>query len=377
MTAGRIVREFRGRYGRDARVFRAPGRVNLIGEHTDYNDGFVMPAAIGFSTWAAAAPRADRRVAVHSANLGESFEFSLDEERPRGRWTDYVQGVAVVLQREGFAILGADLSIGSDVPLGAGLSSSAALVVSTARALLAASGVECEPARLARICQRAESEFVGIRCGIMDQFASIFGREDHAVLLDCRSLDFEYVPLPAGASLVVANTMVRHQHAAGEYNRRRAECEEAASCFGVSHLRDATPEMFDDRADMLAEPVRRRARHVIGENARALEGAGALRAGDLAAFGLLMDASHASLRDDYEVSCAELDTMAALARESTGVFGARMTGGGFGGCVLALVEAHRAAELVTHLREGYRRATGVTPDVWVCRASQGAGEAAA
>jgi galactokinase len=366
---------FRERFSGEPRLFRAPGRVNLIGEHTDYNDGFVMPAAIGFSTWAAAAARDGGLVRIHSANNGESFEFSLeDAASPRGRWTDYVQGVAVMLRRDGFAIRGADLLIAGDVPLGAGLSSSAALLVSTARALLGVAHLECDPARLARLCQRAESEFAGIRCGVMDQFASIFGREDHAVLLDCRSLDYEYLPLPAGVSLVVANTMVRHQHAAGEYNRRRAECEEAAACFGVSHLREATPEMFDDRAGALPEAVRRRARHVIAENARALEAAAALRDGDLVRFGLLMDASHASLRDDYEVSCDELDRMVALAKESPGVYGARMTGGGFGGCAIAMVRDADAGPLAERLREGYRLATGVSPAVYLCRAAAGASE---
>ncbi|MGH9673358.1 MAG: galactokinase [Bryobacteraceae bacterium] len=363
-----LRRRFRAIFHREPRIYRAPGRVNLIGEHTDYNEGFVMPAAIDFAAWAAAAPRPDRQVRIFSFNLGEHHQFDLDAPRPRRTWSDYVEGVAVMLERAGFRLEGADLAVDSTVPLGGGLSSSAALEVSSAKALLA--GRPCEPLELARICQQAESEFAGMRCGIMDQFAACLGREGHALLLDCRSLEYEALPLPEQIALVACNTMVKHELATGEYNRRREECEAAARQLGVSHLRDARLDQLDD----LPDPLRKRARHVVTENRRALDDAAALRAGVLTVFGRLMNESHASLRDDYEVSCAELDLMVRLAREPDGVSGARMTGGGFGGCVLALVDRGAVEAFTAHVREGYREATGVVPEIHACRAVGGAQE---
>ncbi len=353
-----------------ARLFRAPGRVNLIGEHTDYNDGFVMPAAIDFATTVTINPCEDRKVWVRSVNLGETWEFDLTDvgARRRGAWTDYVQGVAVMLVRSGLRIFGADIVISSDVPIGSGLSSSAALEVAVAQALTSASGLTIDRMRLARICQQAEVEFVGMRCGIMDQFISLHGQLDHAVMLDCRSLEHRALPLPAEVRLVIANTMVKHELASREYNNRRAACEAGSRLLGVKALRDARS------AESLPEDLRPYCRHVIAENARVENAAAALESGNLAEFGRLMYESHASLRDDYRVSCAELDTMVDLARGLPGVIGARMTGGGFGGSTINLVEAGQAALFASELAAAYERATGRKPEIYITRAVSGAAE---
>lgn len=374
-SATAVAGEFGRRFGGRPRVFRAPGRVNLIGEHTDYNEGFVMPAAIDLAAWAAVAPQEGREVRVVSLDLDEEFAFSLDDEAGRrGQWTDYVEGVARALEAGGFRLRGARLLVSSDVPIGSGLSSSAALEVSSARALLAAAEAEADPLTVARLCQRAENEFVGVRSGIMDQYASCFGREGSALLLDCRSLESEALPLPDGVTIVVCNTMVKHSLAGGEYNLRRADCEEAARLLGVRALRDVTAEEFARRADELPERLRRRARHVITENARVGEAAAALTSSDLAAFGRAMNESHSSLRDDYEVSCKELDLMADLGRARPGVYGARMMGGGFGGCTINLVEESAVEGFLREVPEAYERGTGLKPAVYLCRASEGAGE---
>jgi len=371
-----IAQEFSKLFARQPRLFRAPGRVNLIGEHTDYNDGFVMPAAIQFATFAAAAPREDRTVRAFSANLGEWIEFSLDDAdaAPPRTWQDYVQGVALTLEKAGHRLRGVDLLIRSNVPLGAGLSSSAALEVATAKALLGTSHIELPPLEIAKLCQRAEVEFVGMRCGIMDQFASCFGEDGQALLLDCRTLDHELLPLPEGVSLVVANTMVKHELAGSAYNERRADCETAARIAGVPALRDLEPGEIGRWLPRWPERVGRRARHVITENARALEAAAALRVGHLHDVGEAMYASHASLRHDYEVSCGELDIMVELARRAPGVYGSRMTGGGFGGCTISLVHHESVDALRTHLIEGYKSATGRDAVIFVCRAVAGASE---
>jgi galactokinase len=358
-------------------VFQAPGRVNLIGEHTDYNEGFVFPMAIGFTTRVAAAPRAGRRIQAFSENLQTAHTCDLDDPGPpRGCWGDYLTGVAVLLQRTGVGLCGADLLIESDVPVGAGLSSSAALEVSVALALAGVAGVEVDRLRLARLCQQAEHEFAGARCGLMDQFTACFGREGHALCLDCRTLEYEAAPLPAGVAVVLCNSMVRHELAAGEYNHRRHDCETAAAALGVRALRDVTPARLAHEDGRLAPRLLRRARHVVTENERVQQAAAALRRGDAAAFGALMFASHESLRADFEVSCAELDTLVALARQAPGVLGARMTGGGFGGCTVNLVEADLAPAFAEFMRAGYLRATGIEPAIYPCEAAAGAGEVA-
>lgn len=364
-----------------ARVFRAPGRTNLIGEHTDYNDGFVLPAAIDRATWAAIAPRGDGILRVYSEHFNELAEFDLREASPapRRHWSDYVRGVALMLERDGISTGGADMLIRSDVPLGAGVSSSASLEVASAMALLAIAGRELPKLEIARLCQRAENEFVGAHCGIMDQFVACFGRAGHAVFLDCRTLEHAEVPLPDGIRLVLCNTMVKHEIAAGDYNTRRRECEEAVARLakvmpGIRALRDVTPAQIEEHRALLPGALYRRARHVTTENARVLEARTALERGDLPKLGQLMAESHASLRDDYEVSCRELDLMVELANEFDGCTGARMTGGGFGGCTINLVRAAQVEEFEERIREGYFRAMSITPELYACSAADGAQE---
>ena len=371
----KLVAEFSSRYPGEPRIFRAPGRVNLIGEHTDYNDGFVFPAAIDFATYVVCAPREDRRVRVVSLSIDREFEFGLDDARDDSfpSWTKYVQGVAMILERSGRRLRGADILIDSNVPIGAGLSSSAALEISVASAFAAVSGHEIEGMELARIGQSAEHEFAGVRSGIMDQFAAVFGKAGHALFLDCRSMEWE--PVPVGrAKLIICNTKVKHDLAEGEYNKRRAQCEEAAAFFGKNSLREVSMEDFAARENEMPELLRKRARHVITENERVVAARDALRADDLAEFGRLMNASHESLRDDYEVSSRELDIMVELARRQPGVFGARMTGGGFGGCTVNLLDATDQSEFVNGMAEGYRSATGIDPEIYICEAADGAGE---
>jgi galactokinase len=368
-------------FGHDARLFRAPGRVNLIGEHTDYNDGFVMPAAIGFSTWVAITTRDDRKVSAYSENFSEQIEFELDDKslHRTGHWSDYVKGVAVSLEQTDHHLRGARMHIRGDVPIGSGLSSSAAIEVATALALLENSGISIGRVELAKLCQRAENEFVGMRSGIMDQFTSCCGQQGMALLLDCRSLEYKLLPLSENAPLVICNTMVKHQLASGEYNARRAECE-----AGVRHLSRTLPDVRALRDVTLAElelhgrdlpdVIYHRCRHVISENARVIDAASALERGDFEDFGQLMYESHRSLRDDYEVSCAELDLMVKLAQEVEGVYGARMTGGGFGGCTINLVKGETVEQFKRVVARGYEEATGIVPEIYVCSAAQGAEE---
>jgi len=347
--------------------------VNLIGEHTDYNDGLVMPVAIEFATYVEVTDRQDRRLAVYSENYSDAPAFDLDDPDPKacGHWSDYVRGVAVALERSGRRVAGANLRIRSDVAMGAGLSSSAAIEVATALALLG--DAQVDRTALAQLCQRAENEFVGVRCGIMDQFSACHARAGHALMLDCRTLDYRFAALPRGAKLVIANTMVRHSLAGGEYNRRRAECEEGAAYFGRS-LRDVTTAELEREGRGLSETVYRRCRHVITENARVIAAAAALEQGDLPAFGELMYESHRSLREDYEVSCAELDTMVEIAASAPGVYGSRMTGGGFGGCAISLVQEEYVEAFRETMVRRYSEAVGREAAVYVTGAAEGAGE---
>ncbi|MBI1740048.1 MAG: galactokinase [Candidatus Koribacter versatilis] len=378
--ADSLTQRFERSYGTRPRIFRAPGRVNLIGEHTDYNDGFVMPAAIEFYTWVAADRRGDPVLRVESDQFSEAAEWPLDglSGAPRKHWSDYVRGVAAVLQAAGCPLSGANLVIHGQVPLGAGLSSSAALEVSTALALLSVSNYQLPPLELAKLCQRAEHEYAGTRCGIMDQFIATFGRSGHALMLDCRSLDYKLLPVPEEARLVICNSMVKHELAAGQYNLRRADCEAGVRLLqqhlpNVRALRDVTLPDLEKHRDELPEVVYRRCRHVVTENQRVLEAADALQSGDLARFGRLMYESHRSLRDDYEVSCRELDLLGELAATGEGVYGARMTGGGFGGCTVNLVRADAADRFQRYIMEAYAKDAGKTPEVYVCSAAQGAG----
>lgn len=379
--AAELRRAFQARWGTTPRVFRAPGRVNLIGEHTDYNDGFVMPVGIEFSTWVAAASRPDRVLSVYSENFSESREFRLDDSGPQrlDDWSDYVRGVAIVLERGGHRLRGANLLIKGAVPIGAGLSSSAAIEIATAFALLGISGITLDRAEIARFGQRAENEFVGTWCGIMDQFIACHAMAGHALVLDCRSLDYQMASLPAGVRIVAANTMVRHRLAGGEYNRRRADCQEAVRHLtralpGIRALRDVSLAELERYGRDLPERIFQRCRHVITENARVEQAAAALRRNDVERFGKLMAESHASLRDDYQVSCAELDTMVAIAAALPGVYGSRMTGGGFGGCTVNLVGEQQVEEFCSVIARRYQEATGTDPALYVSHAASGAGE---
>src|SRR5882762_8327216 len=368
-----LLPAFAESFGGRPRLFRAPGRVNLIGEHTDYTGGLVMPTAIHFSTWVAAGRREDRTIRAVSEGFPGALEFSLDQTPHRqGNWTDYVAGGAATLEAAGHRLRGANLLISGEVPVGSGLSAAGAVEVATALALLKNSDLFMEPMQLALLCQRAENEFVGMRCGIMDQFISCFGRENHALMLDCRSLTYRAVRLPSEASLVICNTMVKHELVSTEYNRRREDCEAAARIIGP--LRDLTMETFERRASNLSDPIRKCCRHVVSENARVLEAAASLEQGDIVAFGRHMEESHRSLRDDYRVSCSQLDLMTELAGGLPGVYGSRMTGGGFGGCAISLVESSRVEEFVNQMTAGYSRQAGLQPDIYVCRAEDGARE---
>ena len=382
MSAENLRSEFEKRFGSPCTIFRAPGRVNLIGEHTDYNDGYVMPAAISFDTFVACAGNNRGNISVQSLQEPQAATFPVRDSRPQPahNWTDYVRGVLIQLEHEGLTIPGANLLIDGEVPIGAGLSSSAALEVAAALALLSCSKLSIESTAIAKLCQRAENEFVGSRCGIMDQFASLHGRAGNALLLDCRSLDLRFITLSEHVSLVICNTMVKHSVAHGEYNVRRAECEAGVHYFSqhrkdVCALRDVTEDDLRQHGAGLSDRLLRRCRHVVTENARVLAAADALQSGHLENLGRLMSESHRSLQEDFEVSCSELDIMVEQAVQLSGVYGARMTGGGFGGCTINLVERTKARAFSEQIAETYERATKIRPEVHITQAAPGAGPA--
>ena len=365
----------------DTRTFRAPGRVNLIGEHTDYNDGYVMPVAIDFSTWVSVSPLEKRKLQIRSENFGDEVDVNLDDQHlsARGHWSDYPIGVAVMLERAGYRLRGARLRIRGEVPLGSGLSSSAAIEVGTACALAANSRLNIDRRELALLCRQAENEFVGARVGIMDQFVSLFGEAQKALLLDCRSLEFKLLPLPDNVRLIICNTMVKHELASSAYNERRAQCEAGVKQLAkvlpnVTALRDVTLEQLAQFRHELSEVVFRRCRHVITENKRVLSAANALEQSNVNGFGELMAESHRSLRDDYEVSCKELDLMVEIAQRADGVYGARMTGGGFGGCTINLVAGDHVEEFRQRVTTDYEHVTKLKPEIYICNASNGAEE---
>ena len=362
------------------RVYVAPGRVNLIGEHTDYNDGFVMPIAIDRWTRVRATPAAGRRLTIRSEGFSDAAEIDLDSlgAGRTGSWIDYVTGVAAVLERSGWRLSGAELAVDSTVPIGAGLSSSAALETSVGYALLDLAGHPVDLTALAKACQLAEHEFAGTRCGLMDQFVACHGRRGHAMLLDTRSLTVEWLPLPDDVRIVVCNSMITHALAANEYNSRRADCETGVRVLSgmfpsVRALRDVTLDQIETARSVLPDRVFRRCRHVVTENGRVQAAAAALRKNDLGTFGRQMAASHASLRDDYDVSTPELDLLVDIAGECQGVYGARLTGGGFGGCTVNLVRADAAAAFERQVKERYTAGTGRSPEIYMCRASDGVG----
>lgn len=370
-----------GAEGGELTFVKAPGRVNLIGEHTDYNDGFVLPLAIDREIITAFQARSDRLVSLYSDNFSSSCRFSLDEIEYGGKesWANYVKGVIHLLQERGMELAGMNMVIEGDVPLGAGLSSSAALEVAAALSLQLLNGFEWPPIELIKLCRRAENEFVGVHCGIMDQFVSLVGERNKALFLDCRTLDYQLLPLPEeGLRVVICHTKVKRDLAHSEYNKRRKECEEGVSCLkrhlpGIKALRDVPGDDLEKYKDFLPKVIRKRCQHVLEENERVLQSVAALKKGDPGRLGQLMNESHRSLRDKYEVSCPELDLMVDIALKTEGTLGARMTGGGFGGCTVNLVEENKVGGFRRKVFQRYSEKTGITPEIYICRAGEGAG----
>jgi galactokinase len=366
---------------REARLFQAPGRVNLLGEHTDYSGGFCMPAALSFNTLIAATPRNDGLLKLHSLDYRESVSVALDgldawrTGAGAGHWGAYLAGAAWSLMERGVPVVGADLSVSGNVPQGAGLSSSASVEVAAATTMLALAGAAMAGPQVALACQRAENVYVGAPCGIMDQYISACGVAGNALAIDTRALTAELAPIPDALRLVVCNSMVRHSVGGGEYGQRRQEVEEAAAAIGVKELRDATLEDLEAARPRMSNEAFKRGRHVISDSQRVVDGVAALRAGDTALFGRLMSAAHVSYRDDFEASCMECDLLVELAMDLPGCLGSRLTGGGFGGCTVSLVTAGRAEEFAAALQAGYQQKTGVVAQVFVCEIADGAGEA--
>jgi galactokinase len=367
------------RYHAIPEIYAAPGRVNIIGEHTDYAEGFVMPAAIDFATLAAISPRSDGQVVLFAENFAEQVAYSADAlpTEGTGHWSDYPLGVINQIARAGHTIPPLSLSLWGDVPLGSGLSSSAAVEVATATAVTALMGVSIPGPQLARLCQRAENEYVGANCGIMDQFISACGAADNALLLDCRDLTYRLAPIPENVALVIANTMVKHAHAGGEYGTRRTEVEEACRILAthrpeIKFLRDATVEDLAAWGHEIPPNALKRARHVITENNRTVAAADALIAHDMPTLGRLMHEAHISYSQDFEASCPEADTMVSLAQDLPGLIGARLTGGGFGGCTINLVDQEHATTFAQSLGQRYLAATKIRPEIHICHASAGA-----
>ena len=367
------------RYQAEPAIFAAPGRVNLIGEHTDYAEGFVMPVAIDFATLAAISPRSDGKIVIYAENYKEekTFDAAALPAAASKHWSDYPLGVVSILTGEGHSIPGFSLSLWGDVPLGSGLSSSAALEVVTALAVLHLIGASYPGPVLARLCQRVENEFVGANCGIMDQFISANGKENHALLLDCRDLSFRLAPLPANVALVIANTMVKHSIFGGDYPTRRRESEAACAIInghrgGVPFLRDATLEDLEKWGHEMEPKSYLRAKHVITEDLRTVAASEALLKGDMKEVGRLMAEAHTSYSKDFEGSCVEADLMVDLANELPGLIGARLTGGGFGGCTINLVDQEHAKAFAAELGKRYAEKTGITPEIHICHASNGA-----
>ncbi len=379
MNASDLAVRFQTQFGyAPTFVARAPGRVNLIGEHTDYNDGFVLPMAIDRHVILVGAARPDQQVRVESANFNQVVEFSLDTvtHSDTHPWNNYLRGIADVLQKAGHGLKGFDAVIYGDVPIASGLSSSAATEMASIKAFEAATGsqtpLDLNGVKEAQLAQRAEIDFVGVNCGIMDQFISSLGQQGQALFIDCRSLEYELVPMPAGITVMVVDTQAPRTLAGSAYNERVRECAEACRILGVKSLRDVTVSQFESQRGQLPELIAKRAAHVVYENQRVLDAVAALRSSDATALGQLMVQSHYSLRDLYEVSSKELDAVVDIAQTMPGVFGARMTGAGFGGCAIALVKDENAAALKAAVEREYPIRTSRTPKVYACVPSDGA-----
>ncbi|MGD0986579.1 MAG: galactokinase [Candidatus Sulfotelmatobacter sp.] len=378
MNSSELASHFAEIFGSKPAIFSAPARVNLIGEHTDYNDGFVMPSAIGLCTRVAIAPRTDRQLVIRSEQFPQHFSFEVDNlpKTRVGDWCDYVLGVAILLQL-GHSLQGANILVHGEIPIGSGLSSSAAIEVASALAFTKVNNINLPLPELAKLCQRSENSFIGARVGIMDPFVSCLGKSGHALFLDCRSLNFDLIAIPANIRMVICNTMVKHEHASGEYNRRREECEEGVRILtrhypAIRALRDVSADQLMQHAGEFHKIVFNRCRHVIEENARVRAAAECLRRADLQGFGKLMRESHRSLRDLYQVSCRELDLMVEAAEGLPGFYGGRMTGGGFGGSTINLVEENASAAFADQVSNRYRQRTGIDPVVYICSAADGA-----
>ncbi len=371
---------FRQHFGTAPEIYvRAPGRVNLIGEHTDYNDGFVFPIAIDRQIEIMATRRSDRKVVIFSPDFDATESFMLDDIRHvDDSWCNYPKGVAYFLQKGGHELTGGNAVITGNIPLGAGLSSSAAVEVASALMFTTLADVVMDKSSLALLCQRAENQFVGVHCGIMDQFISLMGKKDHALLLDCRSLEYDRVPIPMeDMRVVVCNTRVKRKLTGSEYNERRAECERGVEMLkewlpDIHALRDVDSQQFKKYEAELPPLTQKRCRYVIDENERVLASVAALRARDYERFGELMFASHRGLRDDYEVSCLELDLMVEIASGVDGVLGARMTGAGFGGCTVNLVRESSVSAIEAEIQKRYPQETGIQPEVYICQIADGA-----
>ncbi len=369
----KVVETFVDRFNaQPTAIVRAPGRVNLIGEHTDYNDGFVLPMAIDRAAWIALRPRADGVVSVASLDFEQTAAFSLDRITHSDEWDEYLRGVAWALKEDGLDLSGWEGVIGSEIPIGAGLSSSAAVEMATVLAFAAVSGFERDPEWRARLGQTAENEWVGAQTGIMDQMASAGGIAGHALLIDCRSLQSEPVRLPPEVSVVVLDTGTRRGLVDSAYNLRREQCSMATEHFSVLALRDVSLERLQTERSEMDPIVFRRARHVINENQRVLDMVAAMKQGDIERMGQLVNESHDSLRDDFEVSSPALDQMVEIARRQAGCLGARMTGAGFGGCAMALVTDSEAGGFVQDVRTAYQVESGLEPEIYLCEASDGA-----
>jgi galactokinase len=368
------VAAFRRRWGADpSRLIRAPGRVNLIGEHTDYNEGFVLPMAIDRSVWIVLRPRRDRRVLAEAVDFDGQIDFDLQHfDKGETGWAEYVKGVAWSMAAAGSELSGWEGAIAGDVPIGAGLSSSAALEIAAARAFAEVAASAWEPLEVARLAQRAENDWVGVPCGIMDQLISAAGVAGHALLIDCRTLGYEPVPLPGGVDVVILDTGTRRGLLVSAYDERRRQCQEAADRLGVKSLRDVGIEELRASADRLPAVTYRRARHVVTEIERTQLAAKALLEGQAGEVGRLMDASHVSLRDDFEVSSPELDAIVAVSQQQSSCLGARLTGAGFGGCAVSLVRREGLEAFLSEVGRGYEARTGRRAGFYVCAASGGA-----
>ena len=373
-----VIQAFTTQFGEPPHaVIRAPGRVNLIGEHTDYNDGFVLPMAIDRAVWLALRPRLDGRVYARSLAMDTPAEFDLASLEKTGRhWGEYLKGMSWALLEAGFDLSGWEGVLDSDVPVGAGLSSSAALEMATGRAYAAISNLPWNPAEIALLGQKTENEWMGANTGIMDQMISASGQADHALFIDCRDLSTKAVPLPQGTAIVIMDSATRHTHVDSGYNTRREQCETAAAFFAVSHLRDVTSDQFTAQTAQLeashSNEVMRRARHVITENERVLHAVAAMQASDATTMGRLMNESHVSMDRDFEITNEALNALVDIAQQQTGCYGARMTGGGFGGCAVALVAQAHADTFAQTVAQQYEAKLKLKPSVYICHATSGA-----